>query len=118
MRAGKTPDEFIREYHATIKHLYPELTEKQIIDICKSPFKLVATEMKKGTMKDIRIKYLGCFTIFPGRVKGLLKKVTDLYENGKVNIEYLTEVQTLAQTYSNNQKQKNGNNSLEESVNR
>lgn len=118
MRAGKTPDEFIREYYATIQHLYPELTEKQIIDICKSPFKFVASEMKKGTMKDIRIKYLGCFTIFPGRVKGLLKHVTDLYESGKTNIEHLTNIQKLANNYSINQKKKHGNNSLEETDNR
>ena len=115
MRAGITPDEFIKKYYATIKEKYPDITEKQVIDICKSPFKLVASEMRKGTMKDIRIKYLGSFTIFPGRVKGLLNKVTKFYEDGKCGIESLTKMQTLTTTYNNNQKEKNGSNTLEES---
>lgn len=115
MRAGITPDEFIKEYYDTIKEQYPNLTEKQVIDICKSPFKLVAAEMKSGNMRDIRIKYLGSFTVYPGRVKGLLNKAISDYENGKCGIEKLTKVQTIASAYKINQQKRNGKNTLDES---
>lgn len=110
MRQGKTPNDFISEYYQTIKDQFPDLTLSQVSDICHSPFKLVVHHMREGSMMDIRLKYLGCFTIFPGRVKGLLTSTVKAYEDGKLGIEKLTRIKLMESTYTKHQK-KNGENS-------
>lgn len=94
-------DHEIMEYAKTISDKYPNLTFDQIYSICRSPFKLVAKEMMEGTLRDVRIKYLGVFCVFPGRVKGLLNLTKKNFKLGHVNQDMLNERISNTKNYCN-----------------
>ena len=98
----KSSEEIIIEYVRSIKDKYPDYTEKQLIDVCKSPFKVIATEMKNKTLRDVRIKYLGTFCVFPGRAKGILKQTKKFFEQGKLNKEFYEDVLSITNKYLKN----------------
>lgn len=95
----KRSDNTIFDFAETIKEKYPHLTPDQIYAICRSPFKLVASQMKAGTLTDIRIKYLGSFCVFPGRVTGLLNVMKKKFSEGKITKDYLDQYQTFSDNY-------------------
>lgn len=92
-------DELINEFVNTIKDKYPNLTNEQLVTICRAPFKTVANEMRSGNLFNIRIKYLGNFCIYPGRVKGLLAKTVQKYEKGLLTEARMLEVTDKAIEY-------------------
>jgi len=95
----KRSDDTVFDFAETIKDKYPNLTPAQIYAICRSPFKLVANNMKEATLKDIRIKYLGTFCVFPGRVVGLLNIMKKKFSEGKITEDQLIEYQRLHDNY-------------------
>lgn len=113
MRKGKTPDDLMMEYYLTIKDQYPHLTQQQIFDICRTPFKLIVKEMKSNTLRDIRIRYLGTFTVYQGRVRGILNKVKEQYEKGRVPAKTVDFYQTMLDNYITNNATKHGKDSLD-----
>ena len=113
MTIVRRSEETILQFIATIKRKYPELTEQQILEICKAPYKLVAYEMKQGNLTNIRIKYLGNFVVYPGRVKGNMRKITKLFEEKKINQEMFDNFRTRTENYFNNQTEGHGKDSLD-----
>lgn len=95
----KSSEEIIIEYIRSIKNKYPEYTEQQLIAVCKAPFKVIASEMKNRTLRDIRVKYLGTFCVFPGRAKGILKQTKKLFEQGKLTKEFYEDVLLITDKY-------------------
>ena len=95
----KRSDDTVFDFAETIKDKYPNLTPAQIYAICRSPFKLVASQMKAGTLTDIRVKYLGSFTVFPGRVTGLLNIMKIKFSEGKITEDHLAEYQAFSDNY-------------------
>lgn len=98
----KSSEEVIVEYIKTIIDKYPQYTEKQLIDVCKSPFRLIKSEMKNKTLRDIRVKYLGVFCVFPGRAKGILRQTKKLFEQGKLTKEFYEDVLLITNKYLKN----------------
>jgi hypothetical protein len=92
-------EELIVEFAKQMQVKLPELSLQQISAVCKAPFRLVASEMKVGSLRTVRIKYLGCFTVYPGRVKGMLKKTRLLHEKGTVPDSQLQDIENMAENY-------------------
>lgn len=82
-------------YAEFIRQVYPELTGEQIEDICKYQFTLVKREIEKGTLETIRIKYLGSFRVFKGRVIGIRNRAKKLYEEGKMKQEEFNAIEEM-----------------------
>lgn len=95
----KRSDETIFDYARTIQEKYPNLTPDQIYEICRTPFRLAALEMKSGGLKDVRIKYLGTFCVFPGRVKGVLNSVSKAHAAQKITDEVMASFQLKHDNY-------------------
>ena len=95
----KRSDETIFDYARTIQEKYPDLTPNEIYEICRTPFRLAALEMKSGSLKDVRIKYLGTFCVFPGRVKGVLNSISKAHAAHKVDDQYLANCQAKHDNY-------------------
>lgn len=95
----KRSDDLIFEFAQTILEENPGLTPDDIYAICRSPFKAVTTQMKSGGLKDVRIKYLGNFMVFPGRVKGVLTNVQKGFNKQKVSPELMQKIQAIHDNY-------------------
>lgn len=67
----------IKQFFQSINHQYPELTYRQIENICLSPFKYVRFIFDEGTLDDIQIKHLGKFRVLPARIKAIKHKMTN-----------------------------------------
>ena len=98
----KSSEETIIEYVRSIKDKYPDYTEQQLISACKAPFKVIASEMKNKTLRDVRVKYLGTFCVFPGRAKGILKQTKKAFEQGKLSKEFYEDVLLATDKYLKN----------------
>lgn len=57
---------------------YPEylevFDEKQLRDVCTSPFLFVKEHMDKGDFESVRIKHVGLFKVYKGSMRTALKK--------------------------------------------
>lgn len=98
----KKSDELIAEFTSLIRERFPEVSVEQVYNICRSPFKLIASEMKSGRLRSVRIKYLGTFSVFPGRVKGIYKKIQILHSQGKASDERLAQAKKRMDDYFSN----------------
>lgn len=90
---------YIIEYYELIKDEYPHLTFSDVDRICRNNFKLIKAEMRKGSLKTIRLRYLGTFTVFRGRALGMLNKTRKMHQEGKVNDEIKIYIEGIVKEY-------------------
>lgn len=95
----REPAAFIAEYYESIKEKYPHLSQKQVDDICRNSFRLVKSEMQKGSLKKIRLKYFGSFVVNKGRAKGLLNKTVKMHREGKVDASILDYIRKIVKEF-------------------
>ena len=88
----------IREYYQTIKGNY-NLTEEDISLICRYQFILTRRTIEAGSLATIRIKYMGTFTVFKGRVIGLFKRAKKLRADHKITAEDMERIELMATNY-------------------
>jgi len=69
MPSRYTQEDLIEQFYETIKEKYPNLSKKQIEDMCKSIFHFVVDGMSRRDMPTIHIKYLGKFRVFASKVQ-------------------------------------------------
>ena len=98
---------YISEYYEVIKDIYPHLTSKQVDNICRTNFKMIKSEIQKGSLKTIRLRYFGTFRVYKGRAIGMLNKTKKMLENGKIqesNLSYVKKIVTdyLKREYNEN----------------
>ena len=105
----RSDHEILHNFAKQIADQYPELTPDQIYEICRTPFKLAANEIRSGSLKNIRIKYLGTFMVFPGRVKGILNFATKGLQTNKITEERFQGIKAICDNYN---KFRHGKNSL------
>ena len=75
----------IEEYFNEISQDYPGLTLAQCSDICRYPFKFVKFVMASGELKNIRLQYLGVFTVSKSRVNYNKKTLEENYNKGLIS---------------------------------
>ena len=89
------PALYIQEYYELIKEKYPHLSHSQVDDICRTSFKLIRSEMQSGSLRTVRLMYLGSFKVNRGRAIGLLNKTHKMFKAEKVKkptLDYITEI--------------------------
>lgn len=70
-------DNLIKEYYGKVKHLYPDVSEKEFEKICKNPFWFINKQMARDDMPTIHIKYFGKFLVLAPKIKSLMKETKD-----------------------------------------
>jgi hypothetical protein len=86
----------LKEYYKKIRHKYPELSEDQIRECCRYPFVHANRCMASDNMEEIRLKYLGVFTIPLRRLKYWKRCLDKSLAEGRVSKEkYLKTVNKL-----------------------
>ena len=80
--------EDIEVYYNKVKDNYPDIDKDLFINICKYPWKYLKKEMAKETLYDIRIKYIGCFQVYPGRAKLMLD-----FNKKRLDNNHITELE-------------------------
>jgi hypothetical protein len=68
-------NKLLKEFIDTIKDDYPDLTTHQLREICLYPFQFLAKLISEDYLSSFRIKYMGLFLVFPGKILGELKKL-------------------------------------------
>jgi len=84
------PKDLIQEYHETyVKERYPDIKLNQTETICRYIFKFVKNKIKEGRLKNIRLKYLGIFIVFPGNVIRMINTLEkpSIYLNDEAKFE-------------------------------
>lgn len=99
MKVARKSEASILEYVTLIKDQYPDLTEEQLIKVLRSNFKMISTAMASNDLCNIRIKYLGTFVVYPGRVKGIFKNVTRAFDGAKVDKKFFNDVKQRTENY-------------------
>lgn len=87
----------IKEYYEEVKHLYPNISYEQFVEICKTPFRFFKIKIETDEMPTIFIKYFGKFKVHAATIKTLLKKLEtkkhfnhindERYERFKLNLQ-------------------------------
>lgn len=80
----------VKEYREYLKQnrpdMYPFVTsDAQLADICRYQFVMLHREIANGTLRPVRIKYLGLFKVPRSRAIGLLNKFRRLHGEGKLS---------------------------------
>lgn len=57
--------EIIHEFYQTIRELHPDLTLKECLEICRSPFDFAKEMMKRPDYPEINYRYFGSFQLKP-----------------------------------------------------
>lgn len=89
----------IKEFYEETKHEFPELTYKQVEDICLSPFKYVRYIFDEGTLDDIQLKHLGKFKVIMPRVKSIKKRLQVKEYADAIGEEKLNRLQKKIEEY-------------------
>lgn len=82
------PDELNAKFFKSIKSQYPHLSFNQVKSIVDGPWEYLKQVMKEGTLCDVRLKYFGVFTVYPGRAEGVLRDMKKTLDKGLVGEEY------------------------------
>lgn len=73
-----------------------DLTEEQVTEICKAPFKFIAEQMAVGDMKPYRLQNFGTFFIPPTRMRFAKKSLDEKLQNGLISeVRYNNRKETL-----------------------
>ena len=95
----KEPSDYIDEFYEKIKTEYPHITAKQVDNICRTNFRMLKAEMQKGTLKKVRLRYLGSFLVYKGRAIGLYNKTVKMFEDEKINVDTLNYIRKIVKQY-------------------
>lgn len=92
----------LKQFAESIADEYPNLTEEEIINICKSNWEYIGLSMASGELPVIRQKYFGTFIPYPARVRGMLKKLIKKHSQGKMEDNDFFEMRTNLENYLEN----------------
>jgi hypothetical protein len=85
----------IDEYYKTIKDKYPDISEREVELICKSPFELLVKLMVHPLLPQLHLKYFGTFRISPTKaLKGLID-IEEKWKYGKITPKKYHEYRPL-----------------------
>lgn len=77
--------DLIKEFYETQKEKYPDLTFEQCRLIVSNQYKYLKHRMQSNSISTVRLQYLGTFLVYPRRAEAMLKNMTKLFENHKVD---------------------------------
>ncbi len=89
----------VREYTKKIKGDFPGISDEQISEICRYQFILTGREMEKGTLRNVRVQYLGAFYVPNSRVIGIRNKVKKLHQINKASDETLEYIEEICENF-------------------
>ena len=81
----------ISDFYEAYKDEFPELTRREIIQICRAPWLQLRQIMSSGELKDIRYTGLGLFLVKPARVVNWLKINKRRLDNGDIPQKFYDE---------------------------
>lgn len=90
-----------RFFNTYVSKKHPSVSKQTTDEICRVMFKLLKQEMENGTLRTIRIKYFGMFTVFRGRAIGVKNKTSKVLKKGKVDQAYMDNVNYIVDNYLN-----------------
>ena len=90
----QTP-ELLEEYCQGVLKDYPELTEEQCREMCLISWRYVKKEMESGDLPDIRMKYLGVFSVYKGSAINQLKSLPNKLKSGKITQEKFGKLEKM-----------------------
>lgn len=88
----------IEQYYETVKDQY-NIDLEHFKIICTAPFKHVKQIMSSGTLRNIRLQFLGVFEVSQSRVKYSKKTLTDNYNNKLISEKRYTERLKVLNSY-------------------
>lgn len=89
----------IKKFFNLISDQFPELSYKQIENICLSSFKYVRYIFDEGTLDEIQIKHLGKFRVVPARVKAIKHRLLNTSYGEMYNPEKRAELLNKIEQY-------------------
>ena len=88
-------NKLIKDFYKTIEDKYPDYTYAQIEAACRAPYIQMKHELKKGTMREIRLPHIGSFTVKPSKIVGNLLKIDKWLEKGAITQERYDEIKEM-----------------------
>ncbi len=77
----------IKGFYDKIKEKYPDLTYSDVETIIKTPFRFIKLQLERPEMPTVLIKYFGKFTVFPGKLRTLIKENDFDFKNKLISEE-------------------------------
>lgn len=99
MKATKDASDYIHEFYDRIHSDYPHISFNQVDNICRANFRMVKKEFESGSLRNIRLRYFGVFTVYRGRAKGLLSKTENMLTDGKITTEIRDYIKRIVTEY-------------------
>lgn len=98
-----------REYYEDVKHLYPELTFEEFMEICYVPWKYTRKHINSGELCSIRLKYFGLFNVQPREARAELKHMEMKLARGTLSEKNYNRVKEVINIFLKNEDNKNKN---------
>ena len=96
--------ELFNEFYKLNKDKYPDVTFEQMQTVVFYPWLHFKNLMKAGNLVSMRFKYLGIFTIYTGKVQSELRKITELFKEGKMLDKDYFRIKVHLEKYLSNEK--------------
>lgn len=93
--------EIVAEFFERHGAKYPELNLEQYTNICRAPFLFFKKVMESMDFPQINIKYFGKFVVYLGSVKGILKYLKLMLEDGRLTQEQFDKKSVHLKGYLN-----------------
>ena len=97
--------ELIQEYYARVKEEHPNLTFKQVEEICQAPFIEVRKGIESGTLPTVRLKFFGTFLAYPKRVKAILNNYEKMFKEHRITPAIYFKKKEMLDNYLKNHEQ-------------
>jgi hypothetical protein len=91
--------DLIEEYYEKVKQEYPDITLKQVEDICQAPFVEVRAGIESGLLPTIRLKFFGTFLAYPKRVAAILKGYEVQFKEHRITPAFYFKKKELLENY-------------------
>ncbi len=92
MKKIKSKDLIKQYYEEVVKEKYPDISFKIVEDVCKFVFKFTKRIMENNTLMDVRLKYFGIFTTYPGRIIAMYNRAEKHLKKGYITEERYFEI--------------------------
>ena len=89
----------LEDFIAENPELCRGLSYEDVRDICYTPYNVLRKEMSKGDLKTVNIKYVGKFIVYPGKVAGILRHMTERFKLNKVEHKHYFKQKELVENY-------------------
>ena len=91
--------ELIEEFFERNKYKYPDMTLKQMKEVCFTPWSYTKKNIESGELPTIRLKYFGTFQVYEGRARNMLHNLKQRFKFHKIDPKQYFKLKEMLEKY-------------------